>query len=64
MYGLSRTPYWGPGPQPRHVPSLGIELAILEYVSLEEERSWLKYPFNFNKTINSIKYIPSTLIHL
>ena len=22
---LSRTPYWGPGPQPRHVPWLGIE---------------------------------------
>ena len=26
---LSYTPYWGPGPQPRHVPWLGIELATL-----------------------------------
>ena len=25
----SSTPYWGPGPQPRHVPWLGIELATL-----------------------------------
>ena len=22
-------PHWGPGPQPRHVPGLGIELATL-----------------------------------
>ena len=26
---LSRAPYWGPGPQPRHVPWLGIELMTL-----------------------------------
>ena len=26
---LSRTPYWGPGLQPRHVPWLGIELETL-----------------------------------
>ena len=26
---LSSTPYWGPGPQPRHVPWLGIEPATL-----------------------------------
>ena len=26
---LSHTPNWGPGPQPRHVPWLGIELATL-----------------------------------
>ena len=26
---LLRAPYWGPGPQPRHVPSLGIEPATL-----------------------------------
>ena len=26
---LLSTPYWGPGPQPRHVPWLGIELATL-----------------------------------
>ena len=26
---LSGTPYWGPVPQPRHVPRLGIELATL-----------------------------------
>ena len=26
---LSCTPNWGPGPQPRHVPCLGIELATL-----------------------------------
>ena len=26
---LSRTPYWGPGLQPRHVPWLGIELVTL-----------------------------------
>ena len=25
---LSRAPYWGPGPQPRHVPRLGIEPTI------------------------------------
>ena len=23
------SPYWGPGPQPRHAPRLGIELATL-----------------------------------
>ena len=27
-HGHSRTPYWGPGPQPRHVPQLGLEPAI------------------------------------
>ena len=26
---LSLTPYWGPGPQTRHVPRLGIEPATL-----------------------------------
>ena len=26
---LSHAPYWGPGPQPRHVPRLGIELVTL-----------------------------------
>ena len=26
---LSHAPYWGPGPQPRHTPSLGIELVTL-----------------------------------
>ena len=26
---LSHAPYWGPDPQPRHVPSLGIELVTL-----------------------------------
>ena len=26
---LSHAPYWGPGPQPRHVPWLGIEQATL-----------------------------------
>ena len=26
---LPHTPYWGPGPQPRHVPWLGIELETL-----------------------------------
>ena len=26
---LSCAPYWGPGPQPRHVPWLGLELATL-----------------------------------
>ena len=26
---LSRAPYWGPGPQPKHVPWLGIELVAL-----------------------------------
>ena len=26
---LSHAPYWGPGPQPRHVPWLGIEPATL-----------------------------------
>ena len=26
---LSHTPYWGPGPQPRHVPWLGIEPVTL-----------------------------------
>ena len=26
---LSSVPYWGPGPQPRHMPSLRIEPAIL-----------------------------------
>ena len=26
---LSHIPYWGPGPQPRHLPWLGIELATL-----------------------------------
>ena len=26
---LSRAPYWGPGPQPRHVPWLGIYPATL-----------------------------------
>ena len=30
MYGsLSHAPYWGPGPQPRHVPWLGIQPATL-----------------------------------
>ena len=30
MWGcFSRAPYWGPGPQPRHVPWLGIEPATL-----------------------------------
>ena len=26
---VSHTPHWGPGPKPRHVPWLGIELATL-----------------------------------
>ena len=26
---LSSAPYWGPGPQPRHVPRLGVEPATL-----------------------------------
>ena len=26
---LSCAPHWGPGPQPRHVPQLGIELETL-----------------------------------
>ena len=26
---LSRAPYWGPAPQPRHVPCLGIKLTTL-----------------------------------
>ena len=30
MHGcLSHAPYWGPDPQPRHVPRLGIELVTL-----------------------------------
>ena len=28
---LSRAPYWGPSPQPRHVSWLGIELATLRF---------------------------------
>ena len=31
---LSCAPYWGPGPQPRHVPWLGIELAALWFTGL------------------------------
>ena len=35
MYGcLSHAPYWGPGPQPRHVHSLGIELVTLWFAGL------------------------------
>ena len=30
---LSHTPYWGPGPQPRHVPQLGIEPATLWFTA-------------------------------
>ena len=30
---LSRTPYWGPGPQPRHVPWLEIELVTLWFAA-------------------------------
>ena len=30
---LSRAPYWGPGPQPRHVPGLGIKLATLWFAA-------------------------------
>ena len=30
---LSRGPHWGPGPQPRHVPWLGIELATLWFAA-------------------------------
>ena len=32
--GLSSAPYWGPGPQPRHVPWLGIELATFWFTGL------------------------------
>ena len=28
---LSRAPYWGPGPQPRRAPRLGIELGTLRF---------------------------------
>ena len=29
---LLRAPYWGPGLQPRHVPSLGIKLETFQFV--------------------------------
>ena len=28
---LSHAPYWGPGPQPRHVPRLGIEPVTFQF---------------------------------
>ena len=31
---LSHAPYWGPGPQPRYVPGLGLEPAILWFTGL------------------------------
>ena len=30
---LSHAPYWGPGPKPRHVPQLGIELVTLWFTA-------------------------------
>ena len=30
---LSHGPHWGPGPQPRHVPGLGIELVTLWFAA-------------------------------
>ena len=35
--GLSHTPYWGPGPQSRCVPWLGIELATLWFAGQSTE---------------------------
>ena len=39
---LLNTPNWGPGPQPRHVPGLGIELATL-WLALRQALSPLSH---------------------
>ena len=51
---LSLAPYWGPGPHPRHVPWLGMELAMLwftgqhsiQWATPARVRFWLLYPFD------------------
>ena len=56
---LSRGPTWGPGLQPRHAPSLGIELATLWFAartqSTELHQAGLKM---------HIFYLISILIHI
>ena len=52
---LSHAPYWGPGPQPRHVPSLGIKLATFWFIALNP----LSYTsqgcfYDFNKIVKFI----------
>ena len=49
---LSHTRYWGPGPQPRHLPWLGIKLATLWFIG-QHVIHWATGP----------KYSPFNAIH-
>ena len=52
---LSSAPYWGPGRQPRHVPSLGVEPATLSLqAGVQSAEPQQPVLFFFTMTMKSI----------